>query len=72
MKKREIKYLIGKTQVLTLIPLKIYNKKSKIKIELALARKKRKRDKREKIKREEDLRKIKKIKGGASFDGSLF
>lgn len=72
MKKSEIQSLIGKTQTLTLIPLKIYNKKSKIKIELGLARRKKKKDKREKIKKEEDLRKIRKIQGGASFDENLF
>jgi len=72
MKKSEIQSLIGKMQTLTLIPLKIYNKKSKIKIELGLARRKKKKDKREKIKKEEDLRKIRKIQGGASFDENLF
>jgi len=72
MKKSEIQSLIGKMQTLTLIQLKIYNKKSKIKIELGLARRKKKKDKREKIKKEEDLRKIRKIQGGASFDENLF
>ncbi|MDP4010337.1 MAG: SsrA-binding protein SmpB [Candidatus Spechtbacteria bacterium] len=43
---------------LTLIPLKLYNKKGLIKIELGIARGKRKYDKREAIKKREDERKI--------------
>ncbi len=58
--KREIKYLIGKIQEkgLTLVPLKLYTKKSKIKIEFALAKGKRKVDKRESIKKRESQRRI--------------
>ena len=43
---------------LTLIPLKLYNKKGLIKIELGIARGKRKYDKREAIKKREDERKM--------------
>ena len=52
LKKAEIKYLIGKTKEkgLTLVPLKMYTKKGKIKIEFALAKGKQKADKRERIK----------------------
>ena len=60
LKKREIKYLIGKQQSagLTLIPLKVYTVKSLIKLEMALAKGKKKYDKREKIKEREGKRKI--------------
>ena len=53
LKKSEIKKLIGKKQVdgLTFVPLKIYTKRSLIKVEFALGRGKKKRDKREAIKK---------------------
>jgi SsrA-binding protein len=55
LKKSEIKSLIGKQKQkgLTLVPLKAYNKRGKIKIEIGLAKSKKKFDKREKIKRRE-------------------
>ncbi len=55
LKRKEIKYLIGKTKEkgLTLIPLKVYTKDGKIKIEFGMGRGKRKTDKREKIKKRE-------------------
>lgn len=58
--KSEITSLIGKTKQkgLTLVPLKAYTKKGKIKLEFALARGKRKFDKREKIIEREAKRKI--------------
>ncbi|MFC1594868.1 SsrA-binding protein SmpB [Patescibacteria group bacterium] len=58
--KKEIKYLIGKEkeQRLTLVPIKLYNKNRKIKLEFALVRGKRKYDKRETIKKREAKRKI--------------
>src|SRR4030042_3306317 len=58
--KSEIASLIGKTKQkgLTLVPLKAYTKKGKIKLEFALARGKRKIDKREKIIEREAKRKI--------------
>ncbi len=52
--KREIKRLIGLTaqKGLTLVPLKIYFKEGKAKVEIALAKGKKKYDKREKLKKE--------------------
>ncbi len=55
LKKSEIRYLIGKTKQrgLTLIPLKVYTKKTRIKLEFGIARGKKKYDKREVIKKRE-------------------
>ncbi|MCH7679873.1 SsrA-binding protein SmpB [candidate division KSB1 bacterium] len=56
--KKEIKKLIGKTQEkgLTLIPLKLYFKNGKVKVQLALAKGKKVYDKRQDIaKRESDI-----------------
>ncbi len=55
LNKKEINYLLGKTQQagLTLIPVKIYTKRGLIKLEFALAKGKKKFDKREDIKRKE-------------------
>ena len=55
LKKSEIKYLIGKSKQkgLTLIPLRVYTKDGKIKIEFAIAKGKKKFDKRELIKKRE-------------------
>lgn len=67
LKKSEIKYLIGKSKQrgLTLIPLRVYTKNSKIKLEFALAKGKRKVDKRELIKKREVEREIQRVlKGG--------
>jgi len=72
MKKKEIAQLAGKTKGLTIVPIKVYNKKSKIKLEIALVKPKKKKDKREEIKKREDLRNLKKINGGASFDEVYF
>ena len=60
LKKSEIKYLIGKSRQmgLTLIPLKVYTKQQKIKLEFGLAKGKKKVDKREKIKKREIEREI--------------
>ncbi|PIU47090.1 SsrA-binding protein [bacterium (Candidatus Gribaldobacteria) CG07_land_8_20_14_0_80_33_18] len=60
LKKSEIKYLIGKSRQmgLTLIPLKVYTKQQKIKLEFGLAKGKKKADKREKIKKREIEREI--------------
>lgn len=62
MHKREIKRLQGKTQEkgLTLVPLKIYFKDGKAKVELALARGKRTYDKRESLKRKTEQRELEK------------
>jgi len=58
--KREIKRLIGLTSQkgLTLIPLKIYFKEGRAKVEIALAKGKKKYDKREKLKRKTAQREI--------------
>jgi len=55
LKKSEIKHLIGKTQEksLTLVPLKLYTKRGKIKLELGLGKSRKKADKRELIKKRE-------------------
>ena len=60
LQKSEIKYLIGKSEVagLTIIPIKVYTKGPRIKVEVAVARGKKKYDKREKIKERETKRKI--------------
>ncbi|UCG14729.1 MAG: SsrA-binding protein SmpB [Deltaproteobacteria bacterium] len=60
--KREIKRLQGKTQEkgLTLVPLKIYFKDGKAKVELALVRGKRIYDKRESLKRKTEQRELEK------------
>ena len=60
MKKKEIKRLIGKTEEkgYSLIPLKVYFKKGKAKMLLALARGKRLHDKREAIKRRDLKREL--------------
>jgi SsrA-binding protein len=60
LKKAEIRSLIGKSKVkgLTLAPLRLYTKKSKIKLEFGIARGKRKIDKRDKIKKRDTEREI--------------
>ena len=62
LKRSELKYLIGKSQEmgLTLVPLRIYDKKGFIKIEVGIGRGKKKYDKREAIKKREVERKIRK------------
>lgn len=61
--KREIKKLVTKTQQkgLSLVPLSIYLKKGKIKVELAIGRGKRLVDKREAIKKKSIEREIERI-----------
>lgn len=60
LKKNEIAHLIGKKQAagLTLVPLKIYTKKSLIKLEFGVAQGRKKHDKREVIKKREVDRQI--------------
>ncbi|OIP75891.1 MAG: SsrA-binding protein [Parcubacteria group bacterium CG2_30_36_21] len=60
LKKAEIKHLIGKVRQkgLTMVPLKVYTDKGKIKIEIGIARGKRKIDKRAQIKKRETEREI--------------
>lgn len=61
--KDEIKELVGKTEKtgLTLVPLKLYNKHGKIKLELGLARHKKARDKRETIRKRETEREMRRF-----------
>lgn len=58
--KKELEELTGKSAArgLTLVALRLYNKKGKIKLEFALARGKKKYDKRQKIKKREAQRNI--------------
>ena len=60
MNKKEIIYLIGKMKGdrLTLVPLKLYTKGPRVKVELGLARGKRTYEKREAIKKRESKREI--------------
>lgn len=62
--KREIKRLLGKTveKGLTLIPLKLYFKEGRVKVELALARGKKMYDKRESLKRKQEARDLERIR----------
>ena len=61
LKKSEIKYLIGKTKQkgLTLIPLRVYTKRGKIKLEFVIGKGLKKVDKRELIKKREVERELK-------------
>ena len=58
--KNEINYLIGKaaTKGLTILPLRVYTKGARIKLEMAIARRIKKYDQRERIKEREAKRKI--------------
>lgn len=60
LNKKEIDYLLGKTKQksLTLVPLKVYNKGRRVKIEVGLARGKKQYDKRMAISKRESDRKI--------------
>ena len=61
--KREIKTLLGKKAQagLTIVPIKMYNKNNTIKVEIALARGKKKHDKRERIKKRDTDRDIRRV-----------
>lgn len=63
LKKSEIKYLIGKSKErgLTLVPLRVYIRNRKIKLEFGVAKGKKKIDKRELIKKREEEREIERI-----------
>jgi len=58
--KQELGHMFGRTQEkgLTLIPIKLYNKKGKIKLEIGLGKGKRKFDKREAIKKKDMKREV--------------
>lgn len=63
LKRKEIAYLIGKsrTQGLTLIPLRVYTKKRLLKLEFAVGKGKKQFDKRDKIRKREVERNIRRI-----------
>lgn len=63
LNKKEIDYLRGKleTKGLTLVPISVYTKGNKIKIEFALGRGKKKHDKRETIKKREQDRSLQRL-----------
>ncbi|PIR93329.1 SsrA-binding protein [Candidatus Falkowbacteria bacterium CG10_big_fil_rev_8_21_14_0_10_43_10] len=63
IKKIEIRQLIGKTKEkgLTLVPIRVYNKGSLIKLEFGVGKGKKKIDKRENIKKRETERRIQKL-----------
>lgn len=70
LKRPEINSLIGKLKAkgLTLVPIRLYTKKNKIKLEFAVAKGKRKIDKRETIKRREfEREKEREFKGSDRF-----
>jgi len=62
LKKSEIKNLIGRVaeKGLTLMPLRVYTKNRKIKIEIGLGKSRKKKDKRELIKKRETIREMRK------------
>jgi SsrA-binding protein len=63
LKKSEIKQLIGKIRVqgLTLVPIKLYTKRRYIKLDFGIGKGKKEYDKRQKIAKREDDRKMKRI-----------
>ena len=66
LKKSEIKSLIGKARVegLTLVPIRVYTKKRYIKLEFGVGKGKKEFDKREKTKKRESERNIRRILKG--------
>jgi SsrA-binding protein len=63
LKRSEIKQLIGKIRVqgLTLVPIKLYTKRRYIKLQFGIGKGKKEYDKRDKIKKREDIRKIERM-----------
>ncbi|MBD3359366.1 MAG: SsrA-binding protein SmpB [Candidatus Buchananbacteria bacterium] len=63
LNQKEITYLAGKLQQagLTLVPISLYTKHNKIKLEIALVKGKKKADKRQQIKERDDKRKIQRL-----------
>jgi len=66
IKKKEIKHLMGKKneQGLTLVPIKMYTKRSLIKLEFGVGKGKKKRDKREDVKKKDIDKRIRTLKQG--------
>ncbi len=71
LKKKEIAYLTGKTQIegLTLVPLRVYTRKRLLKLEFALVKGKKKFDKREKIRQRESDKKALRALKSSNFRG---
>ncbi len=69
LKRKEIKRLIGKTEVkgYSLIPTKVYFKKGRAKVEIALARGKKKYDKRRSLKEKELKREMDQARGKVPY-----
>ena len=63
LNKKEIAGLIGKSKErgLTIIPLRVYNRKGKIKLEIGLVKSRKKGDKRELIRKMEEKRKVERV-----------
>lgn len=63
LSKKEIKELIGKEKIkgLTIVPISMYNKGRKIKVEIAIARGKKKYDKRQAIRKREQNREVERL-----------
>lgn len=63
LNKKEINYLTGKLQIsgLTLVPISLYTKHRKIKLEIALVKGKKKADKRQQIKERDDKRRMQQL-----------
>ncbi len=66
LNRKEIAHLIGKTKEkgLTLLPIKLYNKKGKIKLEIGIGKGKRKVDKREILKKRDMKREVERVLRG--------
>jgi SsrA-binding protein len=63
VKKSEIKYLRGKSDIkgLTLVPIKVYTKNRLLKLEFGLGKGKKEYDKRDKIQKREDERRMRRV-----------
>lgn len=69
LKKSELKQLIGtrKSQGLTIVPVRVYNNRGKIKLQIALARGKKKYDKRQAKKAKDIQRDIERVLRGKDY-----
>lgn len=63
LNKNEIEEILGaQHEKLTIVPLKVYNKGRRIKLEIGIARKRKKSDKREVLKKKADVREMRKAR----------
>lgn len=69
IRKKEIHHFIGKTkeQGLTLVPIRVYSKRTLLKLEFGLARGKKAADKRARIREREDQRRIERTFKGTAY-----